>query len=64
MDKGLKHEVLLIICTHYRMLTAELQRQLNLASTNDDVNAIMRAFKDDLINCNKIAEELRKEETK
>ena len=61
MTKGVKHEVLLIIAKYYRMLTAELQRQLNLAAKNDDINAIMEAFNEDLLTCNNVAEELRKE---
>lgn len=64
MNNVLKHRLLAILNEYYRMLTADMQHKLNFAVTNDDINKIMKQFNEELITCNNIAEELRKEETK
>lgn len=64
MNKELKHGLQLILNKYYCMLAADMNRKLSLAVTNDDINKIMKQFNEDLITCNNIEEELRKEETK
>nr|DAQ37469.1 MAG TPA: hypothetical protein [Caudoviricetes sp.] len=64
MNSVLKKDLFHILSRHHLLLTHELVRQLDIACKPDEISDIMDAFKDELINCDKIAEELRKEETK
>lgn len=64
MDNVLKKDLLRLLSRHHLLLTRELVRQLDIACRPDEISDIMDAFKDELINCDKIAEAVRKEETK
>jgi hypothetical protein len=60
----LKKDLLHLLSRHHLLLTHELVRQLDIACRTDEISDIMDAFKAELINCDKIAEAVRKEETK
>ena len=64
MNNVLKKDLLHLLSRHHLLLTHELVRQLDIAYRPDEISDIMDAFKDELINCDKIAEDVRKEETK
>lgn len=64
MNNVLKKDLLHLLSRHHLLLTHELVRQLDIACKPDEISDIMDAFKDELINCDKIAEDVRKEETK
>lgn len=64
MNNVLKKDLLHLLSRHHLLLTHELVRQLDIACRPDEISDIMDAFKDELINCDKIAEDVRKEETK
>lgn len=64
MNDALKYNLLHLLSRHHLLLTHELIRQLDIACKPDEISNIMDAFKDELINCDKIAEDVRKEETK
>lgn len=64
MNNVLKKDLLHLLSRHHSLLTHELIRQLDIACKPDEISDIMDAFKDELINCDKIAEAVRKEETK
>ena len=64
MNNVLKKDLLHMLSRHHLLLTHELVRQLDIACRPDEISDIMDAFKDELINCDKIAEDVRKEETK
>lgn len=61
MTKDLKRELNRILNRHYLLLTREMIRQLDSANTNNEIVDILDSFKEELVNCNKVAEELRKE---
>lgn len=64
MNNVLKKDLLHLLSRHHLLLTHELVRQLDIACKPDEISDIMDAFKDELINCDKIAEDVRKEEVK
>lgn len=64
MNNLLKKDLLHLLSKHHLLLTQELSRQLQIACRPDEIDNIMNAFRVELINCNRIAEAVGKEETK